>query len=102
MFDIGARIREIRKNNNMTMTELAKKVGLTQPQLSRIENNINMVQLDTLEKICEVFNMSLSEFFKDQNSNNVSLDDVVKELQNLTPSQLEAIKIVAKAFNERK
>ncbi|MDK2920055.1 MAG: hypothetical protein PWQ37_2788 [Candidatus Petromonas sp.] len=102
MFDIGSRIRAIRKLNNMNMTELAKKINLTQPQLSRIENNVNMVQFDTLEKICQIFNISLSEFFKDHNSTDVTLDDVVKELKDLTPSQLEAIKITAKAMKERR
>ncbi|QEK12620.1 helix-turn-helix domain-containing protein [Crassaminicella thermophila] len=102
MFDIGSRIRNIRKQNKMNMTELAKKINLTQPQLSRIENNVNMVQFDTLEKICKVFNISLSEFFKDHDSNNISIDDVIKELQGLTPSQLEAIKITIKAMKEGK
>ena len=78
----------------MTMVELAEKVGITQPQLSRIENNINMVQLDTLEKICSVFDITLADFFAPTN-NNLTISNDIKELlnnaKNLTPEQLKQL-----------
>lgn len=95
MFNIGNRIRELRKLNNTTTTELSNKIGISQAQLSRIENNVNTAQFDTIMKICEVFSITLSEFFNDDNSEHVPLTSELKELLNsakdLTPEQLELL-----------
>ena len=37
--DIGRVVRDLRQNLGMTTTELAKKVGISQAQVSRLENN---------------------------------------------------------------
>ncbi|WP_368490740.1 helix-turn-helix domain-containing protein [Clostridium sp. BJN0013] len=95
MFNIGNRIRELRKFNNITTTELSNKIGISQAQLSRIENNVNTAQFDTIMKICEVFSITLSEFFNDDNSDPIVLTSELKELLNsakdLTPEQLELL-----------
>lgn len=92
MFDIGYRIKELRKLNKMTSTELSSKLGLSQAQLSRIENNVNIATFDTVYKICSLLGISLSEFFND-NYKPTSLTPELKELlqssKNLTPEQLE-------------
>lgn len=108
MFDVGTRIREIRKQNKMTMQELSKRIGLTQPQLSRIENNQNMAQLDTLFNICKVFNITLSDFFIVDGTSeplHPQLKTLLDSARELTPEQLqkvtELIQVINSSVTER-
>ncbi|SET23628.1 DNA-binding transcriptional regulator, XRE-family HTH domain [Oceanobacillus limi] len=61
--EIGKLIRSIRKGKEITMIELTKKIGVTQPTLSKIETGMNEISIELLSKICREFNISLSQFF---------------------------------------
>lgn len=58
----------------MSMTELAKEVGVTMANLSVLKNNkAKAVRFSTLEKICEVLDCQpgdILEYRPDGNSNN--------------------------------
>lgn len=64
--DIGARIRQIRNKNNLTLEELASRCELTKGFLSQLERNLTSPSIQTLEDIAEALGMSLSEFFKEE------------------------------------
>ena len=50
-FKIGAMIQELRKEEGLTQKELAKRCGITQKYISRIENNAGNVRFATLVNI---------------------------------------------------
>ena len=52
--DIGATVRTIRTELGMTTTDLAKKVGISQAQISRLENGQQGFRSGTLVKIAKV------------------------------------------------
>ena len=61
-FDIkscGARIRKLREKKNMSQSELAEKLNITNIHLSRIETGSRGASLDLLMEISEVFQVSL-------------------------------------------
>jgi transcriptional regulator with XRE-family HTH domain len=60
---VGQKIRQIRKRRRLTQSELAKEIGVTQSDLSRMENGEYKVGLDTLFRTLQVFELSMSEFF---------------------------------------
>jgi transcriptional regulator with XRE-family HTH domain len=60
---VGSRIRELRKGRHLTQTELSERIGITQSDLSRMEQGEYKVGLDTLFKILQVFDLKMSEFF---------------------------------------
>ncbi|HPR63902.1 MAG TPA: helix-turn-helix transcriptional regulator [Thermoanaerobaculia bacterium] len=60
---IGQKIRQLRRSRHLTQVELATKIGVQQSDLSRMEKGEYRVSLDTLFKILQVFEMSMSEFF---------------------------------------
>lgn len=47
----GSRIRNLRKEKNWTLQELADKVGITKGAMGMIENNHRTPSMDTLRKI---------------------------------------------------
>ncbi len=62
---VGQKIRQIRKSRHLTQADLASRIGVTQSDLSRMENGEYKVGLDTLFKILQVFEMSMSRFFEE-------------------------------------
>ena len=51
---LGEKIKQIRKENNMTQEELAEKTGTRKSFISRIENGHSDIQLSTLFKLIEI------------------------------------------------
>ena len=49
--DIGARIRQLRNKNNLTLEELASRCELTKGFLSQLERNLTSPSISTLEDI---------------------------------------------------
>ena len=62
---IGSKIRQLRKDRNLTQAYLADRVGIQQSDLCRMENGEYRVSLDVLFRILMEFKMSMSEFFQD-------------------------------------
>jgi transcriptional regulator with XRE-family HTH domain len=62
---VGHKIRQIRKSRHLTQADLAARIGVTQSDLSRMENGEYKVGLDTLFKILQVFELSMSHFFEE-------------------------------------
>lgn len=62
---VGQKIRQIRKSRHLTQSDLAGRIGVTQSDLSRMENGEYKVGLDTLFRILQVFEMSMSRFFEE-------------------------------------
>ncbi|QQK76272.1 helix-turn-helix transcriptional regulator [Salicibibacter cibarius] len=64
--EIGQRIREIRKNTGLTLTELAEKIQISQPYLSQIELGGKQPPIDVIVNICKAIDIPLAEFFADE------------------------------------
>jgi len=63
MFDVGNRIRQLRKEKGVTTTQLAQHLDVAQSFISRIENNTKKCSLENLDKICSFLGVSFAEFF---------------------------------------
>lgn len=61
---IGERIREIRKEKLITMSDLASRIELSQGMLSQIENGVSGPSLDTLWKLSNALDVPVFYFFK--------------------------------------
>lgn len=61
--DVGHRVNELRLKRKMTAKELAGRVGVTPAFISALEHKSTNVSLRTLSKICDIFGITLAEFF---------------------------------------
>lgn len=61
---IGIKIKEIRKRKKVTQERLAELVSMNTRSIIRIENRKNLPTLETLAKIAEVLEVSISDFFE--------------------------------------
>ena len=59
---------ELRQNLNWSVYQLAKEAGLTQSTLANMFSRKSVPSIATLEQICSAFNITLSEFFAENNN----------------------------------
>jgi transcriptional regulator with XRE-family HTH domain len=62
--NLGAKIKEIRRNKNITQNGLALKCEFEKASMSRIESGKTNVTVLTLRKISQALEVELSEFFR--------------------------------------
>lgn len=70
---IGQKIKARREQLGMSQRELADKTGMKQPNISSIEHG-RMPTIPTLEKICTVLGLNMSDFFYYQGEVNSNSD----------------------------
>jgi len=61
---IGARLRQLRREQGLTTQQLANRVGVTQSQISQVETGRSAASVVTLYKIAQAFDMSLAEMLE--------------------------------------
>jgi transcriptional regulator with XRE-family HTH domain len=60
---IGFKIKKVREENNLSQSKLADELGITQSELSKIENGrLKKIDLYFIIKICDYFNKNLDFF----------------------------------------
>lgn len=74
------RITELRKERHWTEYQLAEKSGLTQSTISSWYRKNMLPSIPSLAKICEAFGISMSQFFLDDDTQTVLLNDRQKKL----------------------
>jgi transcriptional regulator with XRE-family HTH domain len=73
---VGRKIRQLRKQRNLTQTDLAGKIGIQQSDLSRMEKGEYRVSLDALFRILGEFGMGVGEFFDEMAEESLAPKDV--------------------------
>lgn len=62
--EISAKIRNLRKEKDLTLKDLSEKTGLSVSFLSQIENGSSSLAITSLKKIAEALNVAIEYFFK--------------------------------------
>lgn len=76
----GKRIKELRKNKKLTQEKLAELINVEPQQICRIENGACFTTFDTLEKLAQVLETSIADFFN--NSHIKTTQELIDELTN--------------------
>lgn len=67
--NIGKRIHRLRKGQKLNAVALAEKSGISQGQLSKIENGKATISIKNLAAICRVLNHPVSDLFQNEDRN---------------------------------
>jgi len=99
---VGKRIRELRKDRDLTQSELATRIGIQQSDLCRMETGEYKVSLETLFKVLKIFEMNVGEFFHEAPPGQLSPSEteLLQSFRNLTPGAQDEIRHFIK-FIER-
>ncbi len=93
--DILDKITKLREERHWTEYQLAEKSGLTQSTISSWYRKGLLPSIPSLEKICDAFGLSLAQFFVENQSEAIVLNDSQARLlayaAKLDPLQYEAL-----------
>ncbi|MEK4701295.1 helix-turn-helix domain-containing protein [Solibacillus silvestris] len=101
-------IRKIRQENDWKLIDLAEKLDISFSSLSKIENGTQDITYTMLRKICNQFDLSLSQFFRElEHSINIEAEandleeidillELTKEIEKLSVVQQKALYILLK------
>ncbi len=101
--DVGARIRNLRKSKKLTTRDLAELADISQPVISRLENNTRSADVELIERICSALNLSLQDFFADvqeQESLPLEVRQVIDKVKKLPPDKLKVLNDVLDTWIE--
>ncbi len=89
---LGQRLKELRKRNHYTLAQLSEKINLEPSSLGNIENGYNYPKISTLEKLAEVLNCSMQDFFNfdHQRDSELLLEEIYETLQN-NPDKIKCV-----------
>lgn len=98
-YDIGQRIRTLRREKKLSQEQLAEKVWISTTHMSHIENGSTKLSLPVLVDLAAALDVSVNELLAGQNSKCRSADyEQVKELLNgCSEKQLRIITEVIKS-----
>ena len=103
---IAKNLKRLRKFKNLSQKEVSAKSGVPQGQNSRIENGRIEPSISTLEKLADVFEVSISEFFKTTEVNeevNLPLLEKIKLIDSLGNEEKQAFfKIIHLAISNKR
>jgi transcriptional regulator with XRE-family HTH domain len=94
---LGEKIKILRKEHDMTQTDLAKKLGIKQPSLNAWEKNKKNPTIPMLKKLSEIFAISIDTLLFDQKDVEIltikdkALLTKFKEIDKLTENEKEII-----------
>jgi len=78
LLEISTRIKEIRREKNITVQELADRVSVSKGLISQIENNRTVPSLLVLVNIIRALEVDLNQFFKDIATNSLLAPVIIK------------------------
>lgn len=77
--NVAHRITQLREDAGLSVNKLANLAGISQSHLRQIELGQRNPTVETLSYFCDVLNVSLSEFFSEEND---GIDPVLKTALN--------------------
>lgn len=91
--NVGARIKELRVSNMLSMKQLAEGSGVSQGFLSDVEAGSKSITINKLKKICDYLGVSLAEFFSAEKIEQppINLRYACQRLQKLNEAELKTI-----------
>lgn len=82
---IGEKLKETRKSNNLSQRKMAENLGLSFSTYSNYENGYSEPQMEVVEKFCDILNISVDDLFgmKVSSKNNKEIETFADFLRDI-------------------
>ena len=91
IYDVGQRIRQIRIEKGMSQTDLALAMDTDKSAVSKWELGTQILRLDTLYKISDILEVSLSSFIQDMEPQQKEEININNEIDSLPAEQKQFV-----------
>ena len=94
MKSLGNRIKDARKNAGLKQSDIAELLNIKNTTVSNWEKDISKPDIDTIEYLCELFNVSANYFIADMASKEVlsfSEKEHIKKYRSLEALDKKAV-----------
>ena len=88
--NIGSKISELRKKNNMTQEELAEKLNVTRQTISKWELNETSPSLEDATHLADILKVSLNELIGKENI----LEEKMSNVERLAGIIIKILKVI--------
>lgn len=102
---MGARLKELRKQNGLSQTDVGEKIGVSLNTMSRIESDKSDIPGEALKKASELFQVSSdyllfgTECKRTISENEQEILEALRKDEDMTNAVLEVAKLKKKAIN---
>lgn len=76
MLIIAEKIKMLRQNNNMSQSDLAKKLGITRSSVNAWELGLNIPSTQYIIELCSIFKVSSDYLLSISNNNCIDVSDL--------------------------
>ena len=99
---LGAKIKLLRKNNNVTQSQLAKFLGVSTGAVGLWELNKRNPDIEILLKIAQFFKVTVDFLLNNEDDNSITIigSNGYYEKYHLTENKIKAIKMFAEALDK--
>lgn len=106
---IGNQIKVFRKSTGLTQDELAQKLNTTKQTISRYEKGDRKANQDMLFSLCDIFGVSIDDFFPSTNENSTTptaspdllIQQITDKVVQLTPDNKKIVLRTSEELLER-
>lgn len=91
--DIGAKLKQLRSQRNLSQIALAKQLGVSKSVISSYENDVHLPPYDVLLQIARLFGVSTDYLLGASSNRTINAD-------GLTDRQIEAVTIIVNELRE--
>ncbi|WP_293770592.1 acetate metabolism transcriptional regulator RamB [uncultured Corynebacterium sp.] len=96
---VGSRLRQLRRERDLSQASLAATLGLSASYVNQIEHDVRPLTVPVLMKITEVFGVDATFFSRDDDSRLLAeIQDVIQD-QELSPSPVELQELSELVYN---
>lgn len=96
-YEIGQRIRQLRKQNQLSQEELAEKVGISTTHMSHIETGNTKLSLPALAALVVSLHTGADDLLFGRHQPAQALQDLFYLLEDCPPQQLQVLRDIVKA-----
>lgn len=100
MNSVIKRINDLRIKRGLSQNEFARLIGVSANTVYHWNKTDAMPALSNIERICEVFGLSVEQFFHGIDGTEMQSDEInfLEDWRAMTPDEREAIQKVIEAF----
>lgn len=79
---IGHKLKHYREQKGLSQKDVAEKLFLSRQAISRWENDKNIPDIDNLQKLCKLYDISMDTLFQEMDENQETKQDSVVNNEN--------------------